>query len=74
MIPGFEEAKENALKAGADGVAISGSGPTLFAITSFSHNRSYLIEDALVRSFKKNGIQCKSLITEVDMEGTRLTD
>jgi homoserine kinase len=74
LIPGFDEAKANALKAGADGVTISGSGPTLFAITSQSRNRSYLIEDALVRSFKKNGIDCKSLITEVDMEGTRLLD
>jgi homoserine kinase len=74
LIPGYKEVKENALKAGADGVAISGSGPTLFAITSYSHNRSYLIEDAMVRSFKKNGIQCKSLITDVDMEGTRLAD
>ncbi len=74
LIPGFEEAKENALRAGADGVAISGSGPTLFAITSRSHKRSYLIEDALVRSFKKNGIKCTSLITEVDTEGTRLAD
>jgi len=74
LIPGYDEAKENALKAGADGVAISGSGPTLFAITSLLHNRSYLIEDAMVRSFKKNGVECKSIITEVDMEGTRLID
>ena len=74
LIPGYDEAKENALKAGADGVAISGSGPTMFAITSLLHNRSYLIEDAMVRSFKKNGVECKSIITEVDMEGTRLID
>ena len=74
LIPGYEEVKENALKAGADGVAISGSGPTLFAITSHTHRRSYLIEDAMVRSFKKNGIKCQSIITEVDMEGTRLIE
>ena len=74
LIPGYDEAKVNALKAGADGVAISGSGPTMFAITSLLHNRSYLIEDAMVRSFKKNGVECKSIITEVDMEGTRLID
>jgi len=74
LIPGYDEAKVNALRAGADGVAISGSGPTMFAITSLLHNRSYLIEDAMVRSFKKNGVECKSIITEVDMEGTRLID
>ena len=54
--------------------AISGSGPTLFAITHHTRNRSYLIEDAMVRSFKKNGVQCTSIITDVDMEGTRLID
>ena len=74
LIQGYQEVKENALKAGADGVAISGSGPTLYAITNQTNNRSYLIEDALVRSFKKNGIQCTSIITEVDLEGTLLTD
>jgi len=74
LIPGYDEARENALKAGADGVAISGSGPSLFAITSHHRNRSYLIEDALVRSFKNHGIQCTSIITEVDTEGTRLMD
>lgn len=74
LIPGYAEAKENALKAGADGVAISGSGPTLFAITNHAKNRAYLIEDALVRSFKQNGVQCTSIITRVDMEGTRLID
>lgn len=74
LIPGYHEAKLNAIRAGADGVAISGSGPTLFAITNQSSNRSYLIEDAMVRSFKKNGIDCTSLITKVDTEGTRLID
>jgi homoserine kinase len=74
LIPGYHDVRENALKAGANGVAISGSGPTLFAITNQSDNRSYLIEDAMVRSFQKNGIDCKSIITEVDMEGTRLAD
>jgi len=72
LIPGYDEVKENALRAGADGVAISGSGPTLFAITNHANSRAYLIEDAMVRSFKKNGVPCKSIISEVDFEGTRL--
>ncbi len=72
LIHGFDEVKQNALAAGADGVAISGSGPTLFAITDREKGKSYLIEDAMVRTFKKHGIACKSQITEVDFEGTRL--
>ena len=72
LIAAFDDVKQNALKAGADGVAISGSGPTLFAITNQSNSRALLIEDAMVRTFKQAGIACKSIITEVDFEGTRL--
>ncbi len=74
LIKGFHDVKENALKAGADGVAISGSGPTLFAITNQASSKPFLIEDAMVRTFKQVGIACKSIITQVDFEGTRLVD
>lgn len=74
LIQGYAEVKENALKAGADGVAISGSGPTLFAITNHTNSRPFLIEDAMVRTFKKYGIGSRSIITEIDSVGTRLID
>ena len=35
LIPGFPEVKEAALNAGAHGMTISGSGPTVFSITNF---------------------------------------
>lgn len=72
LIEGFDDVKQNAIQAGADGVAISGSGPTVFAITNQNASRALLIEDAMVRTFKQAGIRCKSLITVVDSEGTRL--
>jgi len=72
LIQAFDEVKQNALKAGADGVAISGSGPTLFAITNQDTSRALRIEDAMVRTFKQAGVTCKSIITGVDLEGTRL--
>ncbi len=71
LIKGFYEVKQNALKAGADGMAISGSGPTLFAITNDTHKARF-IEDAMVRTFQNFGIACQSLITEVEDEGTIL--
>ncbi len=74
LIDNFFDAKENALKAGADGVAISGSGPTMFAITNETGGKPHLIDDAMVRTFRKGGIKCRSLITAVDFEGTRLID
>lgn len=71
LIKGFPSVKQNALKAGADGVAISGSGPTLFAITN-DQKKARFIEDAMLRTFQQYGIRAKSVITEVDDEGTRL--
>ncbi len=38
MIPGFTSVKQNALKAGAAGVTISGAGPSVIAFTSESAN------------------------------------
>jgi homoserine kinase len=71
LITGFDRVKRNALIAGADGMAISGSGPTVFAITD-SPKKAIFIEDAMVRTFREFGIHAKSLITEVDNEGARI--
>ena len=38
LIPGFMQVKENAIKAGAFGVTISGAGPSVIAFTSKSSN------------------------------------
>ena len=38
MIPGFSKVKNNALKAGALGVTISGAGPSVIAFTTKSSN------------------------------------
>lgn len=71
LIEGYSDVKENAIKAGADGVAISGSGPTVFAITN-QRTRARFIEDAMLRSFKANGVSATSVITKVDTEGSRV--
>lgn len=73
LIPGFYDVKDNALKAGADGMTISGSGPTVFAITN-QRQRARFIQDAMVRTFQSHGLRTESVITEVDAEGCRLVD
>lgn len=70
LIKGFDEVKKNAIASGADGMAISGSGPTLFAITG-DNSKALYIQDAMVRTFKEYGIASKSIITKVDMQGVR---
>jgi homoserine kinase len=71
LITGFDRVKRNAIIAGADGMAISGSGPTVFAITN-NPKKAVFIEDAMIRTFKEFGIVAQSWITEVDDEGARV--
>lgn len=71
LIPGFDEVKKNGIKAGADGVAISGSGPAIFAITN-QRSRARFIEDAMIRTFASHGVKAAGIITEVDPEGAQV--
>ncbi|WP_026998469.1 homoserine kinase [Eisenibacter elegans] len=73
LIPGFGQVKQNALQAGADGLTISGSGPTIFAITN-ERSKARFIEDAIVRTFLRFEVEAQSVITELDNEGTRLVE
>jgi len=61
MIPGFAKVKENALKAGALGVTISGAGPS---VISFSKGSSKLtkISLAMVNGFKSSKIECQTIV------------
>ena len=71
LIQGFERVKKHAMQAGADGVAISGSGPTVFAITD-NLRKARHIEKQMVLTFNELGIAARGYITTVDSEGTRL--
>ena len=73
LIKGFKEVKQAALEAGADGMTISGSGPTVFAITN-DEGKADWIRNRMVNTFRDIGIASDSLITEVDDEGTRLVE
>ena len=69
LIPGFNEVKAVAIEAGADGMTISGAGPAVFAITN-SKKKAPIIEDAMTRTFQKNGVDCKTLITTPSPKGS----
>lgn len=69
LIPGFDDVKAIALEAGADGVSISGAGPAIFAITNIK-KKAPIIEDAMARTFQKNGIDCITLITTPSQKGS----
>jgi homoserine kinase len=73
LIVGFDQVKATAMEAGADGVAISGSGPTVFAITD-NIRKARFIEQQMVMAFIERGVKSRSIVTGVDPDGTRLVD
>lgn len=61
MIPGFVKVKENALKAGAFGVTISGAGPSVIAFSKSSVDLKK-ISLAMSRGFASANIKCQTVI------------
>jgi len=61
MIPGFDKIKENALKAGALGVTISGAGPSVIAFSKSSADLKK-ISQAMARGFASAKTECQTVI------------
>ena len=61
MIPGYEKVKQNALKAGAYGVTISGAGPSIIAFSKSSFDLKK-ISAAMSRGFKTANIESQTII------------
>lgn len=61
MIPGFAKIKENALKAGAFGVTISGAGPSVIAFSKSSADLKK-ISLAMSRGFASANTKCQTVI------------
>jgi homoserine kinase len=61
MIPGFIKVKQNALKAGALGVTISGAGPSIIAFSKSSSNLKK-ISLAMSKGFESTNIKCQIII------------
>jgi homoserine kinase len=70
LLPGFAEAKQAALAAGALGCSISGSGPTSFALV---RNRSSgeKVAQAMQQAYRRVGVACTTRIAAPDLEGAR---
>ncbi|KEQ57364.1 Homoserine kinase protein [Marine Group I thaumarchaeote SCGC AAA799-N04] len=61
MIPGFTKVKQNALKAGALGVTISGAGPSVIAFSKSSADLKK-ISSAMSRGFASANTKCQTVI------------
>ncbi len=61
MIPGFAKVKQNALKAGALGVTISGAGPSVIAFSKSSADLKKICL-AMSRGFESTNTKCQTII------------
>jgi len=71
LLPGFREARDAALDAGAYGSSISGSGPTVFALAR-GDAAGTTIAGAMRRAYEAAGIRCAVRVSRVDHEGARV--
>jgi homoserine kinase len=68
LIPGFYSVKESAMKAGAIGAGISGSGPSIFALSNDA-DKANRIAKAMSDAFAKIGIGSETYVSEVNHQG-----
>jgi homoserine kinase len=70
LVPGLREALAAAVKAGAAGAALSGSGPTVFAFVE--SGRGAKVGAAMKRAFLKKRISSSWLALGIDHQGVRI--
>jgi homoserine kinase len=63
LIPGYLKVKENAMKAGASGVAISGAGPAMMAIVNKRKANTTKIANAMKLAFESAGFAATAFAT-----------
>lgn len=71
LIPGFFQVMEAAYEAGALGVALSGSGPSMIAVAEDNMDE---IGRAMVETFKEHEIKASYLVKTTDNQGCRIVN
>jgi homoserine kinase len=70
LVPGLRDALTAAVRAGAAGAALSGSGPAVFALVDGSAGRA--VGEAMRRAFAARGVRARALELAVDRLGVRV--
>src|SRR4051812_1677534 len=73
LLPGFREAKNAALAAGALGSSISGGGPTAFALVR-GRESGDRVASAMAAAYSGAGYKSDVRVTQVDRDGARIVD
>ena len=71
LIPFFDDIKNSALKAGALGAGISGSGPTVFALCE-GDTVAKAVYKSIEESYKNTGIDFEMFVSKVSPEGIKI--
>lgn len=70
LIPHFDEVKKAALQADALGFGISGSGPSMFAITK-GENSARRVEAVMRKVYQSSNIQFETYLSKINKEGIK---
>ncbi len=70
LIPGFDEVKKASIKAGALGAGISGSGPSIFALSK-GNETALKVAEAMKKVYEQIGIDYEIHVSKINMDGVR---
>ena len=71
LIPGFDEVKANCKEAGALGGGISGSGPSIFMLSS-EKKVAVQVESAMQSVYQRLGIEYNTYVTTINKQGVQI--
>lgn len=71
LIPGFDDVKENALDCGALGAGISGSGPSIFALSKGEEMAEHVAQ-TMSETYEKLNIDYDVHVSKINTEGCRI--
>jgi len=71
LIPGFDAVKAAALEAGALGCSISGSGPSLFALSK-GEVQANAVAEAMKKAFASFGIDSETYVSSINVAGPKI--
>ena len=74
LIPEFDNVKKNAIAAGALGCSISGSGPSIFALSK-GKEMADKVEKAMAETYKKlTDIDFDTYVSKLNLVGNKIID
>jgi homoserine kinase len=71
LIPGFDVIKEKAVESGALGCGISGSGPTIFTLST-DYETGVKAGEVISKEFKKFALNSEVFVSKINPLGARV--